>query len=286
MIGEWVLHLESNLGFNGTAFALATIVQFACGARFYRGAWRQLQQRASNMDTLVALGSTTAFIYSVWALFSGTAGHLYFMESAAIITLISIGHWMEALAATRAESSLKALLHLTPQSARRVENGNEREVAVDDLRSGDLIRVRPGERIPVDADLTEGQSTVDEAMLTGESLPVDKEINSNSLRRHDEHQRPIRRARQRNRRRNSLAHIIAAVQRAQNSRANIQRLADRVSNVFVPIVICIAIATAFWWALAPQAAASTRRLSRQIFVAIARSREPCDRRDHLVPPAS
>lgn len=254
MIGEWVFHIESEPWFKWTSFTLATIVQVACGARFYRGAWRQLQQGASNMDTLVALGSTTAYLYSLWALFSRAGGHLYFMESAAIITLISIGHWMEALAATRAESSLKALLHLAPQSARRIENGSEREVALDDIRSGDLIRVRPGERIPVDADLVEGQSTVDEAMLTGESLPVDKDIKSKVYAGTMNISGQFIARVSATGEGTALAHIIASVQRAQNSRANIQRLADRVSNVFVPIVICIAVATGLWWALAPHTA--------------------------------
>ncbi len=254
MIGEWLLHLNSEPWFKWTSFALATIVQITCGARFYRGAWRQLQQGASNMDTLVSLGSTTAYLYSVWALFSRATGHLYFMESAAIITLISIGHWMEALAATRAESSLKSLMRLAPQTARRIENNNEREVAVDDLRSGDLIRVRPGERIPVDADLVEGHSTVDEAMLTGESLPVDKEIKSKVYAGTMNITGQFTARVSATGEGTALAHIIAAVQRAQNSRANIQRLADRVSNVFVPIVVCIALATALWWAFAPQTA--------------------------------
>ncbi|MGZ5568413.1 MAG: heavy metal translocating P-type ATPase, partial [Limisphaerales bacterium] len=251
MLGEWVLHLESQIWFQWMAFAFATIVQIACGARFYRGAWRQLKQGASNMDTLVSLGSTTAFAYSVWVLFSHAGGHLYFMESAAIITLISVGHWMEALAATRAESSLKALLHLAPQVARRVENGTEREIAVDDLRSNDLIRVRPGERIPVDALLTEGQSAVDEAMLTGESLPVDKETGSEvyagTMNVTGQFVARVSATGEGT----ALAQIIAAVQRAQNSRANIQRLADSVSNVFVPIVVLIALATALWWGFAP-----------------------------------
>jgi Cu+-exporting ATPase len=254
MIGEWILHLESQPWFQWTAFALATIVQIFCGARFYRGAWRQIKQGASNMDTLVSLGSTTAFAYSVWVLFSHAGSHLYFMESAAIITLISVGHWMEALAATRAESSLKSLLRLAPQVARRVENGNEQEVAVEDLRTGDFIRVRPGERIPVDADLTEGQSTVDEAMLTGESLPVDKEIGSKIYAGTMNVSGQFIGRVSATGEGTALAHIIAAVQRAQNSRADIQRLADRVSNVFVPIVVCIALATALWWGFAPTTA--------------------------------
>ncbi len=254
MVGEWVLHLEHQGWFQWTAFVLATIVQIFCGARFYRGAWRQLKQGASNMDTLVALGSTTAYVYSVWALFSNAPGHLYFMESAAIITLISVGHWMEALAATRAESSLKALLHLAPLVARRVENGKELEVAVEQLRTGDLIRVRPGERIPVDADVTEGQSSIDEAMLTGESLPVDKEIGAKVYAGTMNVCGQLVARVSATGEATALAHIVAAVQRAQSSRADIQRLADRVSNVFVPIVVCIALATALWWGLAPAAA--------------------------------
>lgn len=254
MVGEWLLHLDSQPWFQWTAFALSAIVQVFCGARFYRGAWRQLKQRASNMDTLVALGSTTAFAYSMWVLFSHAGGHLYFMESAAIITLISVGHWMEALAATRAESSLKALLHLAPDVARRIENGSEREVRVEDLRSGDLIRVRPGERIPVDADLTDGQSSVDETMLTGESLPVDKEIGAKVYAGTMNISGQFAARVSATGEGTALAHIIAAVQRAQNSRANIQRLADRVSNVFVPIVVLIALATALWWGFAPHSA--------------------------------
>src|SRR5581483_8074989 len=119
MIGEWVFELGMRAWFHLVAFALALPVQIFCGARFYAGAWRQLRAGASNMDTLVALGSTTAFGYSVWALFSGAPGHLYFMESAAIITLISLGHWFEARTSERAESALHALLHLAPAMARR-----------------------------------------------------------------------------------------------------------------------------------------------------------------------
>jgi Cu+-exporting ATPase len=254
MIGEWIFHLEMEPWFRWLSFSLATVVQIFCGARFYRGAWRQLKQGASNMDTLVALGSTTAFAYSVWALFSGAHGHLYFMESVAIITLISIGHWMEALASRRAESSLRALLHLAPPVARLIENGGERDVAVNELRLGDSIRVRPGDRIAVDGEVTDGQSTVDEAMLTGESLPVEKDVGSKvyagTMNVTGQFVTRVSATGEST----ALAHIIAAVQRAQNSRANIQRLADRVSNVFVPIVVCIALATALWWGFAPDAA--------------------------------
>src|SRR5258708_37957432 len=231
------------------------MVQVFAGARFYRGAWSQLKVRSSNMDTLVALGSTAAFGYSTWALLSGQGGHLYFMEAASIITLVSVGHWLESRVSLRASDALRKLLDLAPAQARRRDNdGHEVEVAVADLQVGDLIVLRPGDRIPTDGEGIEGDSTVDEAMLTGESAPVDKtkghplyagtvNLNGRLLMRvaatGDE---------------TALAHIIAAVQRAQTSRADIQRLGDRVSNVFVPVVVTIAIAAGLWWGLAPGSA--------------------------------
>ena len=131
MAGEWLFHWGAQAWFRWLSFALALAVQVLCGARFYRGAWRQLRLGASNMDTLVALGSTAAFGYSAWALLSGAGGHLYFMEAAAIITLISVGHWMEELSSRLAEKSLRALFHLAPATARRQNaDGAETEVPV------------------------------------------------------------------------------------------------------------------------------------------------------------
>src|SRR5208283_4732667 len=120
MLGEWGFNLAGKPWFQWTSFALAGVVQIFCGAQFYRGAWRQLKIGASNMDTLVALGSTTAFGYSAWALLTGVGGHLYFMEAAAIITLISLGHWLEARVSDQASSALKSLLNLAPQTARKI----------------------------------------------------------------------------------------------------------------------------------------------------------------------
>ncbi len=122
MIGEWILGLATTPWFQWLAFALAGVVQIFCGAQFYSGAWRQLKVRQSNMDTLVALGSTTAFGYSTWALFSGAGGHVYFMEAAAIISLISFGHWLEARVSEKASGALKSLLNLAPQTARKVQS--------------------------------------------------------------------------------------------------------------------------------------------------------------------
>ncbi len=255
MLGEWVFGLSSETWFRWFSFALAAVVQTKAGASFYRGAWNQLKVGNSNMDTLVALGSTTAFVYSTWALFSGMPGHLYFMEAAGIITIISVGHWLEARVSSRASSALKALLNLAPDLARRHNaDGSETEVPVASLQAGDQVALRPGDRVPTDGEVAEGHSAVDESMLTGESVPVDKSaadklyagtvnLNGRLLLRVTATGEAT-----------ALAHIIAAVQRAQTSRANIQRLADRVSNVFVPLVVLAALGTALWWGLAPETA--------------------------------
>jgi Cu+-exporting ATPase len=253
--GEWIFNWETERWFQWLSFGLAFLVQALCGARFYRGAWQQLKSGASNMDTLVALGSTAAFGYSVWALLSRADGHLYFMEAAAIITLISIGHWLEGRATALAERSLRALFRLAPQQARRRNpDGTETEVALAELQPGDSAILRPGDRVPTDGTVMEGQSSVDEAMLTGESLPVEKQPGSqlyagtlNLNGRIVMNVTDVGEA-------TAMARIIAAVERAQNSRADIQRLADRVSNVFVPIVLLVAVAAALWWGLAPSQA--------------------------------
>ena len=179
MLGEWAFGLAIADWFQWASFVLAGLVQAFAGARFYRGAWRQLKAGSSNMDTLVALGSTTAFAYSTWALFRGHAGHVYFMESSAIITLISVGHWMESLVSMRASSALQKLLNLAPALARRRElDGSEKDVPVLELEAGDWIVLRPGDRVPTDGVVDEGKSAIDESMLTGESLPIDKRAGS------------------------------------------------------------------------------------------------------------
>ena len=290
MIGEWIFGLAMTPWFQWLAFALAGVVQIFCGAQFYRGAWRQLKIGSSNMDTLVALGSTTAFGFSCWVLFTGLraaasapqggrGGHVYFMEAAAIISLISAGHWVEARVSDKAGGALKSLLNLAPPTARRIQNskseiensedrpvnlktlsfpksaiGNrqseiETEVPVAELKINDRIALRPGDRVPVDGVVLEGESAVDEAMLTGESVPADKKSGSElfagtvNLNGHLV-LRVIATGDT-----TALAHIIAAVQRAQTSRADIQRLGDRISNVFVPVIVAIALAAGFFWAI-------------------------------------
>jgi Cu+-exporting ATPase len=251
MASEWIFQIGPAPWFRWTSFVLAGVVQIYAGAPFYRGAWRQLKTGNSNMDTLVALGSTTAFGYSTWALLSGMGDHLYFMEAAAIITLISLGHSIEARVSERASGALKTLLQLAPQTARKTTG---QEVPVPELKIGDEILLRPGDRIPVDGRVIEGESAVDESTLTGESAPVEKKIGAELFTgTANLNGRLVMRVTATGEE-TALAHVIAAVQRAQTSRADIQRLSDRVSGVFVPIVIIIAIAAGFWWGLAPESA--------------------------------
>ena len=255
MAGEWLFHASLQPWFQWTAFGLATVVQVFAGARFYRGAWGQLKAGSSNMDTLVALGSTTSYGYSAWALLSGLGGHLFFMEAAAIITLISVGHWVESRVAVKASGALNKLLNLAPALARKVAaDGREEEVPAADLVSGDRVVLRPGDRVPVDGVVEEGESAVDESMLTGESVPIDKsgssELYAGTVNLNGRLVMKVTAIGEDT----ALANIIAAVQRAQTSRANIQRLGDRISNVFVPVIVAVAVAAGLFWALAPDTA--------------------------------
>ncbi len=255
MLGEWVFRLGLTPWFRWFSFGLASMTQIFAGARFYRGAWHQLRVGSSNMDTLVALGSSTAFGYSAWALFKGLPGHLYFMEAAAIVTLISAGHWMESRVSARASSALRKLLNLAPALARRHNpDGSETEMPVGELRIGDLFSLRPGDRVPIDGEVVAGASTVDESMLTGESNPVDKApgklLYAGTVNLNGQLTARVSATGERT----ALAQIIAAVERAQSSRANIQRLGDKVSNVFVPVVILVALGAGLWWGLAPESA--------------------------------
>jgi P-type Cu+ transporter len=252
MFGEWVLGLGMTRWFQWFSLALAGAVQILAGAQFYRGAWGQIKVGRSNMDTLVALGSTTAFAYSAWALFSGLGGHVYFMEAAAIITLISLGHWLESRVSARASSALRQLLNLAPALARRRDpSGAETEVPVAEIRAEDVVSLRPGDRVPTDGEVVEGASAVDESMLTGESLPVDKTDGSPLYAGTVNIDGRLVMRVTATGEETALAHIIAAVQRAQTSRANIQRLGDRVSSVFVPLVVVVALAAGLCWGLAP-----------------------------------
>ncbi|MDB6029754.1 MAG: Cu+-exporting ATPase [Verrucomicrobiales bacterium] len=255
MLGEWIFHWEAQNWFRWVSFVIATIVQVFAGAGFYRGAWNQFKARSSSMDTLVALGSTTAYAYSVWALFTGASTHLYFMEAASIITLISVGHWMEARMGTKASAALKDLLQLAPAKARlRNADGTLSEVAASELRIGDAVLLKPGDQVPTDGIVLDGGSSVDESMLTGESAPVDKDAGALLFGGTTNLDGQLTMKVTATGESTALSQVIAAVEKAQSSRANIQRLGDKVSNVFVPIVVVVAVAAGLWWGLAPGSA--------------------------------
>ncbi len=228
---------------------LATPVQFWIGARFYRGAWSALRGGAANMDVLVALGTSMAYFYSAAVTLAGRHDlHVYFEASAMIVTLILLGKLLEARAKARTATALDALLRLRPRMARVERDGVIVEVPVDSLRPGDAFLLRPGDAVPVDGVIESGVSAVDEAMLTGESMPVEKRaedkvfaatINGTGVlycRATGVGAATL------------LAGIIRLVEQAQGSKAPVQRLADRVSAVFVPVVVAIAALTfAVWW---------------------------------------
>lgn len=257
MVSEWATEWHRQVWFHWLAFAVALPVQVFCGGRFYIGAWRQLKLRRSNMDTLVSLGSTSAFSYSVFALFSGSAQALYFMESVGILAFVGIGHWMEGRMASKAAGAIESLLSLAPDRAKRLhKDGAVKEVAAASLRSGQRIQIAPGEKIAVDGKILQGASACDESTLTGESLPVEKSVRqpvyAGTLNLSGSLTVEVTGAG----RDTALARVISAVERAQHSRAEIQKLADRISNVFVPIVVCVALGTWLAWLFLPEQAAA------------------------------
>jgi P-type Cu+ transporter len=233
---------------------LATPVQFYVGADYYRGGWKALKNRSANMDLLIAMGSSAAYFYSVpvtvaltWG-YAGIGDHVYFETAALIITLVKLGKLLEAGARVRTSSAIKKLMGLRPKTARVLRDGEEVDVPVEKLQVGDVVSVRPGERIPVDGVVSEGASSVDESMLTGESMPVSKEPGDEVVGGAINGQGFFRFRATRVGAETALAQIIRLVQQAQGSKAAIQRVVDRVSAVFVPIVIVIALTTlAVWW---------------------------------------
>ena len=231
---------------------LSTVTQFTAGLTFYRSAWKSLKNRSANMDVLVAMGITAAYGYSLLALFHvyGLSGEVFFETSAMLIAFIRFGKWLEARAKGKASQTLRALLHLQADRAQIMVDGREEDVPADRVQVGDRVVVRPGQKIPVDGVVVEGASAVDESLVTGESLPVDKQpgdevtgatINTSS-------RLVIEAARVGSE--TVLAQIVRMVEDAQSDKAPIQRLADRISNWFVPAVVAVALATfVSWYAL-------------------------------------
>jgi P-type Cu+ transporter len=233
---------------------LATPVQFIVGRQYVVGAWKALKNRTANMDTLIAMGSLAAYIYSVFVLIGIVLGiqdqvgdHVYFETAAVILTLITLGKLLEARAKGRASDAIKKLMGLAPRTALLLRNGQEIEVPIDDVVVGDTLAVRPGERIPVDGVVIDGRSSVDESMLTGESLPVNKSVGSEVIGATVNKQGRLIIEATRVGAQTALAQIIRLVEQAQGSKAPIQRLADQVSGVFVPVVIGLALLTFLGW---------------------------------------
>lgn len=229
---------------------LATPVQFVFGARFYRSAWPALRSGSGNMDLLVALGTSAAYGLSLYLLFTATMPHLYFEASATVITLVQLGKWLEGRARQRTASAIHALQELRPENARiRNEAGEEQEVPISGLHIGDIVLVRAGERIPVDGVLVEGQTSVDESLLTGESLPVSKTRDDTVIAGSINADGFIAIRTTATGAQTALARIIELVENAQAVKPPIQRQVDRVAAIFVPVVVAIAILTLLAWGL-------------------------------------
>lgn len=233
-------------------FALATPVQFIIGWQFYVGAYKNLRNGGANMDVLVALGTSAAYFYSLYEAVKTIGNpvyepHLYFETSAVLITLILFGKYLEARAKSQTTNALSSLLNLQAKEARVIRNGEETMIPVDEVAVGDRLVVKPGEKIPVDGTVVKGRTSVDESMLTGESIPIEKEVEATVIGSTINKNGSIEMEATKVGKDTALASIVKVVEDAQGSKAPIQRLADVISGYFVPIVVGIAIVTFIIW---------------------------------------
>ena len=274
MAGHVVPALQDYLNFPGRAWlelALTTPVLFWAGREFFTGAWAAARHRVADMNTLVSLGTLSAYIFSVVAtvapqwLATGSqstsqAGHsmlspagVYYEVAAIIVTLILMGRLLEARARSKTSGAIRALIGLQPKTARLLRDGREQDVPISEVQVGEIVLVRPGEKVPVDGEIVEGASSVDESMLTGEALPVQKQAGDTVIGATLNKTGSFRLRATKIGKDTVLQQIVRLVQEAQGSKAPIQKLADIIAGYFVPIVICIAIATfVVWFDLAPQ----------------------------------
>ncbi|MFQ6113726.1 MAG: copper-translocating P-type ATPase, partial [bacterium] len=274
---SWVPKVVTNFW---ALLVLATPVQFWVGWQFYRGFWAALKHKTADMNTLIAVGTSAAYLYSlaatVFPAFFTAAGQqpkVYFDTAAIIITLILLGRFLEAIAKGHTSEAIKKLMGLQAKTARVVRNGREIDVPVEEVQIGDVVVVRPGEKVPVDGLITEGRSALDESMLTGESLPVEKGVGDEVIGATINKTGSFKFRATKVGKDTALAQIIKLVQEAQGSKAPIQRLADKISGIFVPIVISIAVVTfVIWLAFGPTPALTFALLN---FVAVLIIACPC-----------
>jgi Cu+-exporting ATPase len=233
-------------------FALATPVQFIIGKQFYVGAYKALRNKSANMDVLVALGTSAAYFYSLYETIKSVVDdthmvELYFETSSILITLILLGKLFEAKAKGRSSEAIKKLMGLQAKTAMVVRDGVEKAVPLEEVIEGDMVYIKPGEKVPVDGEIIEGQSSIDESMLTGESVPVDKTVGDYVIGATINKNGFLKVKATKVGRDSVLAQIIKVVEEAQGSKAPIQRLADQISGIFVPIVVGIAVITFLVW---------------------------------------
>jgi len=226
---------------------LATPVQFYIGSQFYRGAWAALKNKTSDMDTLVAMGTSAAYFYSVYVVLFDPSGHQYFEASAVLITLVILGKYLEMIAKGKTSEAIKKLIGLSPKIATVIRNNKEVKINIDNVKLGDIILVKPGEKIAVDGVIVEGHSSVDESMVTGESIPVEKkkgdQVIGATINKHGSFKFKATKVGKNT----TLSRIIKLIEDAQGSKAPIQRFADVVSSYFVPVVISIAVLSFIIW---------------------------------------
>ncbi|MBD3234454.1 MAG: heavy metal translocating P-type ATPase [candidate division Zixibacteria bacterium] len=260
--------------------ALGTPVQFWAGAQFYKGFWNALKHFSADMNTLIAVGTSAAYFYSVFATFFpdfimsiGQEVHVYYDTAAVIITLILFGRLLEARAKGHTSDAVKKLIGLKPKTARVIRNGEEREVNISEIVKEDIIQIRPGERLPVDGVVVKGFSSVDESMITGESIPVEKTVGSEVIGGTLNENGSIQYRATRVGGDTTLSQIIKMVKEAQGSKAPIQRIADKIASIFVPIVVGLALITlAIWLIWGPQPASRFALLN---FIAVLIIACPC-----------
>ncbi len=265
VVGTWAVHPMMNWIF----LLMATPVQFYTGSDYYVGAFKSLRNKSANMDVLVMMGSSTAYFYSIAVLLLPVLGnHVYFETSAVIITLIKVGKILETKAKRKTGSAIRKLTAMRPKTASIIMNGKEKEIPISQVSIGDIIIVRPGGQVPVDGVVTEGRSSIDESMFSGEPMPVDKQSGDSVTGGTINREGALTFKATRVGRETALARIVKLVQDAQGSKAPIQALADRVAAIFVPSVLLIALFTfALWWGITGNFVASMIRLVAVLVIA-------------------